>query len=179
MGASNALPIMRASDLVNAHQAVHRLLSLAIPMDKFHVSPEAQARTPAEAQDMVTAFPKATISPDDHYRPESNAEIRRMISAGGLAVATPLPVTLHLETQPVGSIHWDFFSRPAVSELGLEIRNKNAYIQIAINSEDVHQETSAPIHTVFIRFRVGDMARAEWLARQVGLQPIGPVECGW
>ncbi|MFB7106231.1 hypothetical protein [Streptomyces hydrogenans] len=194
MSTSNALPVLRTSDLLNAHQAVQRLLSLAIPMDEFQVSAEAQALTLAEAQDMVAAFPKAALTPEDPYRPESNDEIRRMISAGGLGVAALLPVTLRLESQPVGSIeeaffevigsgpgsiHWDFFSWPAVSELGLEIRNKDAYVQIAMNSEDVYQDTPAPDHTVFIHFREGDVARAEWLARQVGLQPIGPVECGW
>ena len=194
MSTSNALPILRTPDLLNAHQAVQRLLSLAIPMDEFQVSAEAQALTLAEAQDMVAAFPKAAVTPEDPYRPESNDEIRRMISAGGLGVAALLPVTLRLESQPVGSIeeaffevigsgpgsiHWDFFSWPAVSELGLEIRSKDAYVQIAMNSEDVYQDTPAPDHTVFIHFREGDVARAEWLARQVGLQPIGPVECGW
>ncbi len=191
---SNALPVLRTSDLLNAYQAVQRLLSLAIPMEKFQVSAEARALTLAEAQRMVAAFPKATVGPDDPYRPESNDEIRHMIAAGDSRVAALLPVTLILERQPVGSIEeaffgvigsgpasidWDFFSWPAVPELGLEIRNKDACVQIAINSRDVYRDVSAPDHTVFIHFREGDVARAEWLAQQVGLQPIGPVECGW
>ncbi|MGW8361849.1 hypothetical protein ACWGK1_14905 [Streptomyces wedmorensis] len=194
MSTSNALPILRTPDLLKAHQAVQRLLSLAIPMDKFQVSTEARALTLAEAQNMVAAFPKATVSPDDPYRPESCGEIRRMVSAGDPWVAALLPVTLHLEGQPVGSIEetffgvigsgpgsidWDFFSWPAVPELGLEIRNKDAHVQIAINSQGVYQDAPSTDHTVFIHFREGDVARAEWLAQQVGLQPIGPVECGW
>ncbi|THA29040.1 hypothetical protein [Streptomyces sp. A1547] len=194
MSTSNALPVLRTSDLVGAHQAVQRLLSLAIPMDKFQVNAEAQALTPAEAQRMVAAFPKSTVSPDDPYRPESNGEVRRMIAAGDPQVTALLPVTLHLESQPVGSIEeaffavigsgrasidWDFFSWPAVPELDLEIRNKDAYVQIAINSRDVGRDVPATDHTVFIHFRSGDVERAEWLAQQVGLQPIGPVEWGW
>ncbi|MFF2662866.1 hypothetical protein ACFVUH_36620 [Kitasatospora sp. NPDC058032] len=163
-------------------------------MDKFQVSAEAQALTLTEAQHMITAFPKATVSPDDPYRPESNDEVRHMIAAGDPRVVALLPVTLHLESQPVGSVEgkffsvigsgpasidWDFFSWPAAPELGLAVRNKDAYVQIAINSRDVYQDTPATDHTVFIHFREGDVARAEWLAQQVGLQPIGPVEYGW
>lgn len=163
-------------------------------MEKFQVSAEAQALTPAEAQNMAAAFPKAVISPDDPYRPESRDEIRRLISSGDPRAEALLPVTLHLESQPVGSIEetffgvigsgpgsidWDFFSWPAVPELGLDIRNKDAYVQIAINSQDVYRETPATDHTVFVHFRRDDVARAEWLAREVGLQPIGPVEGGW
>lgn len=193
MSTSNALPVLRTPDLLSARQAVQGLLSLAIPMDKFQVSAEAQALSPAEAQRMVATFPKATVSPDDPYRPESSDEVRRMIAVGDPRVAALLPVTLHLESQPVGSIEeaffgvigsgtgsidWVFFSWPAVPELGLEIRNKDAYVQIAINSRDVYRDTPATDHTVFIHFREGDVARAKWLAQQVGLQPIGPVECG-
>ncbi|MFV5994934.1 hypothetical protein ACNPQM_21360 [Streptomyces sp. NPDC056231] len=194
MSTSNALPILRTPDLLNAHQAVQRLLSLAFPMDKFQVGAEAQALTLEEAQRMVAAFPKAWVSPDDPYWPESDDEVRRMIVAGDPRVSVLLPVTLYLESRLVGSIEkaffgvigsgtasidWDFFSWPAVPELGLEIRNKDAKVQIAINSRDVYRDAPATDHTVFIHFREGDVARAEWLAQQVGLQPIGPVECGW
>lgn len=163
-------------------------------MEKFQVNAEAQALTLAEAQRMAAAFPAAVISPDDPYRPESRDEIRRMISSGDPRAEALLPFTLHLESQPVGSIEetffgvigsgtgsidWDFFSWPAVPELGLEVRNKDAYVQIAINSQDVYRETPATDHTVFVHFRQGDVERAEWLAQEVGLQPIGPVEWGW
>jgi hypothetical protein len=191
---SNALPVLRTPDLLTAYQAVQHLLSLAIPMPDFQVSAEAQALTLPEAQRMVAAFPNAVISPDDPYRPESNDEVRHMVAAGDPQVGALLPVTLYLECQPAGSVEeaffgvvgsgpasidWDCFSWPAVPELGLAMRSKDAYVQIAINSRDVYRDTPATDHTVFIHFREGDVVRAEWLAQQVGLHPIGPVEGGW
>ncbi|GAA2142069.1 hypothetical protein GCM10009760_26860 [Kitasatospora kazusensis] len=194
MSTSNVLPVLRTPDLLNAYQAVQRLLSLAVPMDEFQVSAQAQALTAAEAQRMAAAFPDARVGPDNPYRPESDDEIRHLIAAADPRVAALLPVGLHLGGRPVGSIEevffgvagsgpgsidWDFFSWPAVPELGLESRNKDAGVQIAVNCRDVYREVPAPDHTVFIHFREGDVARAEWLAGQVGLRPIGPVACGW
>ncbi len=191
---SNALPILRTPDLLSAHQVIQRLLSLAIPMGEVLVDVETQALTLAEAQRMVAAFPEAWVCPDDPYRPESNDEIRRMIAAGDPRMVALLPVTLYLEDQPVGSVEeaffgvigsgrgritWDYFAWPAVPELDLEMVSKDAHLQISINSRDVFREVPATEHTVFIHFREGGEARAEWLARQVGLQLIGPVEWGW
>ncbi|MFD7907956.1 MULTISPECIES: hypothetical protein [unclassified Kitasatospora] len=194
MSNSNALPVLRTPDLPTAYRAVKRLLNLAIPMDSFNVSAETEALTLAEAQRMAAAFPTATIAPDDPYRPESNDDVRRMVVAGDPDVAALLPVSLILERLPVGSIEeaffgvagsgpgsidWDCFSWPAVPELGLAVRNKDAYVQIALNSRDVFRDVPAEDHTVFVHFRQGDVERAEWLARQAGLQPVGPVEWGW
>lgn len=81
---SNALPILRTPDLLNAHQAVQRLLSLAFPMDKFQVGAEAQALTLEEAQRMVAAFPKAWVSPDDPCWPESDDEPASRVDREGV-----------------------------------------------------------------------------------------------
>ncbi|MBP0451386.1 hypothetical protein J5Y04_17800 [Kitasatospora sp. RG8] len=194
MSTSNAIPVLRTPDLRSAYQAAQRILDLAIPMDRFNISAEAQARTLAEAQRMAAAFPDARLCTEDPYRPESHDDVRRMVVAGDEGVSAALPVVLVIENQPVGSIEerfldmigsgpayvdWDYFSWPAVPELGLDVRNKDAYVQIVFNCHGVGREVPASDHTVYIHFREGDVERAEWLARQAGLQPIGPVECGW
>ncbi|MFF7995325.1 hypothetical protein ACFZDG_36860 [Kitasatospora xanthocidica] len=114
--------------------------------------------------------------------------------AGDPVVTELLPLTLVLEDLPAGSVEeaildvvgsgpgsvsWHGFSWPAVPELGLEPRWKDAYVQISVHGHEVGRDTPTPDHTVFIHFREGDVARAAWLARQVGLRPIGPAECGW
>jgi hypothetical protein len=194
MSTSHALPILRTTDLQVAYATVERLLRLVIPLKGFHVSAEAQALILAEAQCMTLAFPEATIAPRDPRWPESNEEIRELVAAGDERALGALPVTLILDQRPVGSIeemfftiigtgwasiNWSWFQWPAVPELGLEPRAKDAFVQIAINSRDVQSEIPAADHTVFIHLRGEDNTRAEWLARQVGLQPIGPWEIGW
>ncbi|HET9170956.1 MAG TPA: hypothetical protein VFN97_16080 [Actinospica sp.] len=194
MSTSRAIPILRTADLRDAHAVVERLLRLVIPLDGFQVSAEAQALTPAEARRMASAFPDALLSPSDVRRSESLEEIRALIVAGDARAHEVLPVTLVLSDKPVGSIEdaflsiigagwasidWALFSWPAVPELDLEERAKDAGIQIAINSRDVLSEIPAADHTVFLHLRGEDTARAEWLADQVGLKPIGPWESGW
>ncbi|MBR7835855.1 hypothetical protein KDL01_21455 [Actinospica durhamensis] len=193
MSTSRALPILRTADLQVAYAAVERLLRLVIPLKGFYVSAEAQALTLDEAQRMALAFPEATIAPCDPHWPEFNDEIRELVAAGDPRVLGALPVTLTLDQRPVGSIEeaflkitgtgwasikWSWFQWPAVAELGLEPRGKDAFVQIVINSRDVMSEIPAADHTVFIHLRGEDDTRAEWLARQVGLQPIGPWENG-
>ncbi|PJN25112.1 hypothetical protein CG736_16710 [Kitasatospora sp. CB02891] len=188
------MPVLRTPDLTAAHGAVRRLLGLVIPMDGFHVGASVQALTAAEAQRMVAAFPDGVVGSADPSGTVSNDEVRAMAVAGDPRVADLLPVELHLENRPVGSIEeaffevvgagtgsidWDWFHWPAVPELGLGARHKDAHLQVAVNSLDVCGDVQAAVHTVFIHFRSGDEDRAEWLAQQVGLRPVGPVELGW
>ncbi|MFF0295693.1 hypothetical protein ACFYST_19765 [Kitasatospora sp. NPDC004614] len=192
MSTSNVLPVLRTCDLSDAYRAVRRLLGLVVPMDGFRVSAFGQVLAVAEAERLVAAFPEGVIIPDEG--PESSDETRAMVVAGDPRVAGMLPLRFYLDDCPVGSIEeaflgvvgagagwieWDWFSWPAVPELGLGMRNKDACLQIAINSRDVTADVPAADHTVFIHFRSGDVERAEWLARQVGLRGIGPVEMGW
>ncbi|MFI9786560.1 hypothetical protein ACIHEI_24130 [Kitasatospora sp. NPDC051984] len=57
--------------------------------------------------------------------------------------------------------------------------NKDACVQIAVNSREVTADVPAADHTVFLHFRSGDVERAEWPARQAGLRGIGPAGMGW
>ncbi|MFI1814772.1 hypothetical protein ACH414_30955 [Streptomyces sp. NPDC020422] len=194
MSTSQALPVLRTPDPLLALQAARRLLALGSPLSRFRVNAETHALTPAEARRVVAAFPDAWISPADPGRPESEAEVRRMITSGDQRVAALLPAEVSMEDRPVGSIEeaflgvvgsgpasmdWGFFTWPAVPELDLESSTKDSYVQIALNAEDVSRDIPSAQHTVFVHFRWGDTVRGEWLARQAGLRPAGPAQWGW
>ncbi|WP_143200402.1 hypothetical protein [Kitasatospora sp. CB01950] len=163
-------------------------------MDDFHFGAFSEALTLVEAQRMVAAFPNGVVCPDDPFTPESTDEVRHLVVTGDPRVAALLPVKISLEHQQVGSteqafldvvgsgigsIEWTYFNWPAVPELQLEMRHKDAYVQIAINSRDIHGDEPASDHTVFIHVPHGATERAKWLARRVGLQPLGPLGPGW
>ncbi|WP_189849877.1 hypothetical protein [Streptomyces omiyaensis] len=195
MSTSSALPVLRTADLPTVHRAARRLLDLVTPLEDYVVTAEIRELPLAEAQAMAASLPGAVVSAVDHYGTVANDEIKRGIAAGDLWVRTSLlPVSFCLETRPArlveetfirlvgsrtGYLEWDFFAWPAVAELGLRERDKDARVQIAINSQDIYQEIPSTDHTLFIHLREGDMERGEWLARQIDLRPEGPVQHGY
>ncbi|MFF2630304.1 hypothetical protein ACFVUN_31640 [Kitasatospora griseola] len=62
----------------------------------------------------------------------------------------------------------DWFRWPAVPELGLGARHKDAHRQVAVNGLGGCGDVQAAVHTVFLQAWSGHEDRAEW-----------PVELGW
>ncbi|GHF62075.1 hypothetical protein GCM10018790_45090 [Kitasatospora xanthocidica] len=195
MSTSRALPVLRTPDLRAAHDAARRLLALAVPMDGFLVEGETTARTPAEARRLFAAFPTGRgATPWPNHPRLGYEEVRGLFDAGDPRFDGLGPLEFQAKAEPPGgfeelfldvvgsgpgSLSWTHFFWPAVPELGLEPRAKDTHLQIAVNSRNVDFDRPSDDHTLFVHFRGGDLERARWLARQVGLEPVGPEECGW
>ncbi|MEV7185406.1 hypothetical protein [Kitasatospora sp. NPDC093102] len=193
MSTSNVLPVLRTTNRWAAYEAAQRLLGITVHRRSTEVHAYADELTAAEARRLFEAFPEH-VYPGNQERNVGHDEVRRLLATDDPRVDALAPFSFQLDEQPVGSIEdrflglrgsspaslsWTGFAWPAVPELGLELRSKDAKVQIALNSSNVDFDRPSDGHTLFIHFRAGDVERAEWLARQVGLTAVGPVESGW
>ena len=196
MSSSSAYPVLRSTDLRAAFAAARRLLALITPMDRFHVNAQARAGTFDEAQRLLAALPGAHVSPEDPTRPESRAELRRMIASGGDLPAGCLPVTVLFDQAAAGSIEdafiaaigdapasvdWDWFLWPSVPALDLGPDGRNSHLRLDINGWPPGSGTASLTgeHVLYVHVRENDVERAQWLAEQVGLRVLGPSEHSW
>ncbi|WP_224283991.1 hypothetical protein [Streptomyces sp. LS1784] len=184
MSTSHVLPVLRTTNRWAAYDAARRLLALAVSPSGIEVRAYAPQLTPVQARPLRAAFPENVGIRGDLGHPEPGEE----------AAVGPAPFVFSAEERPAGAVEeqfldvvgtvtaelsWDGFAWPAAPELGLEPRYKDAGLQLLLNNRSLDYDDPAGDHTLFIHFRAGDVERAEWLARQVGLAPIGPVELGW
>lgn len=193
MSTSNVLPVLRTPNRWVAYDAARRLLDITVHRGSTEAHAYADDLTATEARRLFEAHP-------DHVyggvsdQGTGHEEVRRLLAAGDPRLESLAPFSFQLDEQPAGSIEerflallgsspaslsWKGFAWPAVPELGLDLRGKDAGVQIALNSDTVDYDRPAADHTVFLHFNAGDVRRAEWLARQVGLTPVGPVGSGW
>ncbi|MFF2748153.1 hypothetical protein ACFVVA_21715 [Kitasatospora sp. NPDC058048] len=193
MSTSHVLPVLRTTNRWVAYDAAQRLLGITVHRHSTEANAYADELTAAEARRLFEAFPDH-VHPGGQERTVGTDELRRLLAAGDPRVDALAPFGFQLDERPAGSIEdrflallgsspaslsWDGFAWPAAPELGLDVRAKDAGVQIALSSDNVDFDRPADDHTLFIHFRQGDVERAEWLARQVGLAPVGPVEHGW
>ena len=76
------------------------------------------------------------------------------------------------------SAYWDG-SWPDVPELDLRAYAKYEAVEVVFNSLDIDGELPADEHAVFVHLsKIGDLPRAEWLARQVGAEVLGDSVAG-
>ncbi|MFD8751475.1 hypothetical protein ACFV0O_10925 [Kitasatospora sp. NPDC059577] len=193
MSTSRALPVLRPPDRQALHDTARLLLDFTEPWGRVSVDCHALGMTSAEARQVLEAFPGSWVSPSDRTHPESSAEVRALFETGDPRVDELAPFDVDVFERPPGSVeerflgivgsgpaalYWGGFAWPAVPELDLKPRAKDAHLQIVLNSRNADFDRPSEDHTLFIHFRSGDLERAEWLARQAGLTPVGPDESG-
>ncbi|MEV7772579.1 hypothetical protein [Kitasatospora sp. NPDC086791] len=193
MSTSRALPVLRTPDRYALHDTARLLLDFTEPWGDVSVDAHALGMTSAEARQVLETIPGSRVSASDRTRPESSAEIRALFETGDPRLDELAPFDVDVFDRPLGSVedrfldlvgsgpaalYWSGFAWPAAPELGLKPRAKDARLQIVLNSRAADFDRPAEDHTLFIHFRSGDLERAEWLARQAGLAPVGPDECG-
>ncbi|MET8544648.1 hypothetical protein ABZW03_28995 [Kitasatospora sp. NPDC004799] len=193
MSTSNVLPVLRTPNRWVAYDAAQRLLGITVHRRSTEAHAYAEELTAAEARRLFEAFPDQ-VYPGSAGHGVGYDETRRLLAAGDPRVDELAPFSFQSDERPVGSIEerflgllgsspaslsWSGFAWPAVPDLGLDLRAKDAGVQIALNSRNVDYDRPSDDHTVFLHFRAGDVRRAEWLARHVGLAAVGPAESGW
>ncbi|MEV7185407.1 hypothetical protein [Kitasatospora sp. NPDC093102] len=194
MSTTRALPILRTPDRQAAYDAARQLLDLTVQRDLTEASGFTNALTTTQARQMFEAFPHGWGEPTDLDHDLGGDSLRRLFDVGDPQLAELAPFNFRVEEEPVGSVeeqfldlvgaapawlYWDGFGWPAVPELGLGPRLHDAMLELILNNRSLALDRPSDDHTLYVHFRQGDVERAEWLARQVGLAPIGPVELGW
>ncbi|MEU0444740.1 hypothetical protein [Streptomyces tendae] len=82
-------------------------------------------------------------------------------------------VFVHALGRGPASIYWDG-NWPDGPKLGLEAYATYEAVEVAFNSLDLDLVIPADEHTVFAHLsKLGNIPRAEWLARQVGVEVLG------
>ncbi|MFJ8588895.1 hypothetical protein ACIRD2_30160 [Streptomyces sp. NPDC093595] len=190
MGDSRAYPLFRSASAAESLALARRLCSLMERRDSV-VELSAELRTAEDVRRVVGVLPRAVYNaqgvPFDSYQwtHEYRADTlprdpQALVTLLPFRVDAEAPVDDELEdlfVQALGggpaSIYWDG-SWPDVPELDLEAYAKYEAVQVVFNSLDIHWELPADEHTVFVHLsKFGDLPRAEWLARQVGVQVLG------
>jgi hypothetical protein len=180
MGNSQAHPVFRTTDLAAAVKTARRLMAIGDPTDA-EVSLEATVSEASELEILSAAMPTATA-----FGCGQSPAIQPSASS---VVAGPFPIFLEWTSQPLGRLEdrflaaagkcpatlvWSGVRWPEVPALRLSAEEEYAHVSISINSRQIHWDEPAPDHTVHIHDRKGTYLRAQWLADQVGLYPIGP-----
>ncbi|MGA5194014.1 hypothetical protein [Streptomyces exfoliatus] len=195
MGDSRAYPLFRSASAVDTLALARRLCSLMERRGSV-VELTADLRTAEDVWRMVGVLPKAVywaqgVPFDSHQWPHEYRADTLPRDSYGLVPLLPFrvdvdtPVDDELEdlfVQALGdgpaSIYWDG-SWPDVPELDLLANAKHEAVEVAFNSLDIDWELPADEHTVFVHLsNLGNLPRAEWLARQVGAEVLGDSVAG-
>jgi hypothetical protein len=190
MGDSRAYPLFRSASAADTLALARRLCSLMERRDAV-VELTAELQTAEDVWRMVGVLPKAWYNAQgvqfDSYQwtheyradtlPKDSHELVTLLP---FRVDDEVAVGDGLEdlfVQALGrgpaSIYWDG-SWSDGPELGLEAYATYEAVQVVFSSLDIDLELPADDHTVFVHLsKLGNLPRAEWLARQVGVEVLG------
>ncbi|MFI9468824.1 hypothetical protein ACIHBQ_15285 [Streptomyces sp. NPDC052492] len=190
MGDSRAYPLFRSFSAADTLALALRLCSLMERQDAV-AELTAELQTAEDVWRMVGVLPGAWYTalgvPFDscQWTHEYRADT---LPRGSRELDTLLPLRVDEEVavgegledffvQALGrgpaSIYWDGNWRDG-PELGLEAYATYEAVEVAFNSLDIDLEIPADEHTVFVHLsKLGNLSRAEWLARQVGVEVLG------
>ncbi|WCN05151.1 hypothetical protein [Streptomyces sp. M92] len=190
MGDSRAYPLFRSVSAADTLVLAQRLWSL---MERRAAVAEltAELQTVEDVWRMVGVLPRAQYTaqgvPFDsrqwthEYRADTLPRgSRELLALLPLRVDEEVAVGEGLEdvfVQALGrgpaSIYWDG-NWPDGPELGLEAYATYEAVEVAFNSLDIDLVIPADEHTVFVHLsKLGNLPRAEWLARQLGVEVLG------
>jgi hypothetical protein len=185
MSNSAAAAVLTTADLSEAIRAVRTLLGIA-DIRQGEVDFEGVIRSPDVLQQVRHVLPglgwRALVG-EEHGSSEAGDNPADCLPIRVFDWGRPLdraePFIAALGPDPA-AVRWDLDAWPAVPEAGLEaISQKYAYLTLTVNSRDLYQGEPSQDHTVHVhvRDRNGDqIARAHWLADQVGGRFAGRVE---
>jgi hypothetical protein len=185
MSNSAAAAVLTTADLSEAIRAVRTLLDLA-DIDQAEVDFEAVIRSPEVLAHIRHVLPDLTwwaSAGKEHGSSEAGDDPAQCLPVRVFDWGRPLdraePFIAALGPDPA-AVRWDLDAWPAVPEAGLEaISQKYAYLTLTVNSRDLYQDEPSRDHTVHVHVRSRNgfqLARAHWLADQVGGRFTGRVE---